>query len=74
MLVHTDLSPPMKLQYIKPSTIRTLAKQNGKRVSKDFLQALDRYLQKKVEDACAEHNGGRKTLDSGVAAYMLGTR
>jgi hypothetical protein len=64
----------MKLQYIKPSTIRLLAKQNGKRVSKDFLQALDRYLQRKVEIACTEHNGGKKTLDSGLAAYYLGNR
>ena len=62
-----------KTHYIKSSSIRKLAKQNGKRVSKEFLASLDRYIEKKVNEACAEHNGGRKTLDSALAGYYLGT-
>lgn len=64
----------MKTQNIKTASIKRLAKQNGKRVSKDFLEALDRYIERKVVLACSEHNGGRKTLDSGLAAYFLGNR
>lgn len=59
---------------IKASAIRKIAKQHGKRVSKDFLEALDRYIEKKVALACSEHNGGKKTLDSGLAAFFLGNR
>lgn len=63
-----------KLINIKASSVRKLAKQNGKRVSAEFLAALDRYIEQKVVLACAEHNGGKKTLDSGLAAYFLGPR
>ena len=63
-----------KLTNIRASAIRRLAKQNGKRVSADFLAALDRYVEQRVTLACAEHNGGKKTLDQGLAAYFLGPR
>lgn len=63
-----------KLTNIKSSSVRKLAKQNGKRVSADFLSALDRYVEQKVILACAEHNGGKKTLDAGLAAFFLGSR
>lgn len=48
--------------------------QSGKRVSKDFLDALDRYIENKLIKASEEHNGGKKTLDSGVAGYHLGLK
>jgi hypothetical protein len=64
----------MSTTYIKPSTIKKLAKSHGKRVSKDFIEALDRYLEKKIVVACQEHNGGKKTLDSALAGYILGNR
>jgi len=63
-----------KLIYIKQSAIRKYAKSHGKRVSADFLSALDRYLEQKVFSATKEHNGGKKTLDAGLAAYHFGTR
>ena len=63
-----------KTNYIKASSIRKIAKQHGKRVSADFIQALDRYVENKVILASQEHNGGKKTLDSGLAAYFLGNR
>jgi hypothetical protein len=63
-----------KLNYIKASAVRKYAKQQGKRVSKDFLEALDRYLENKVLIATREHNGGKKTLDSGLAGYIMGNK
>jgi hypothetical protein len=63
-----------KLNYIKASAVRKYAKQQGKRVSSDFLSALDRYLENKVLASTREHNGGKKTLDSALAGYILGNR
>jgi hypothetical protein len=62
------------LYYIKAKNIRDKAKGFNKRVSKDFLEALDRYVHDKLLDCLEEHNGGKKTLDSALASYMLGTK
>lgn len=62
----------MKLQYIKASAIKAEAKANGKRVSKDFIEALDRLVGRKMQVALAEHNGGRKTMDACLAGFILG--
>jgi histone H3/H4 len=62
-----------KLTYIRPAAVRALIRQAaGKRVSKDFLEALDRFVEAKVRQAAGEHNGGKKTVDGSVAAYTLG--
>lgn len=61
----------IKIHYLKAATVRKLIKSHGKRVSSDFLASLDRYVEAKVADACKEHNGGKKTLDAALAAYML---
>ena len=62
-------------KLINVSAIKKLAKsQQGKRVSKDFIEALDRYVCVKVLSACSEHNGGKKTLDSALAGYILGNK
>lgn len=62
----------MKLNYIKASVIRKVAKTHGKRVSKDFLEALDRLVEHKLTQACEQHNGSKKTLDAAVAGLVLG--
>jgi hypothetical protein len=63
----------MKLQFIKASSIRKEVRLvHGKRVSKEFLYALDRLMERKIREACKEHNGGKKTLDASVAAYIIG--
>jgi hypothetical protein len=62
----------MKLKYIKASAIRETAKIQNKRVSKDYLEALDRKVGKLVQKSLEEHNGGKKTLDLAVAGYVLG--
>ena len=62
------------LYYIKAKNIRDKASGFNKRVSKDFLEALDRYVHDKLLDCIEEHNGGKKTLDGALASYMLGTK
>jgi len=64
--------PMSKTQYIKPSKIKKLVKSFGKRTSASFIQALDRWVEDKVTQSALEHNGGRITLDVGLAEYMLG--
>lgn len=61
------------LYYIKAKNIRDKAKGFNKRVSKEFLESLDRYVHDKLLDCLEEHNGGKKTLDGSLAHYMLGT-
>lgn len=58
--------------YIKTSAVKKFAKSKGKRVSAEFVSALDRYLENKILQAIEEHNGGKKTLDSALAGYILG--
>lgn len=60
-------------KYIKASSIKKFAKEKGKRVSAEFLLSLDEYIQNKMNHACEEHNGGKKTLDVGLAAYFFGS-
>ncbi len=54
---------------IKISLVRHHAKVKGKRVSKEFLTALDNLVRRKIEESCNTHNGGKKTLDTAVATY-----
>lgn len=62
----------MKTQYIKANKVKSLVKSHGKRTSKEFLASLDRLIERKVREAVAEHNGGKKTLDASLAAYVIG--
>lgn len=62
------------LYYIKARNIKDKAAGHNKRVSKDFLEAFDRYVHDKLLDCLEEHNGGKKTMDSALASYMLGTK
>jgi hypothetical protein len=58
--------------YIKAKNIRSKASAHNKRVSKDFLEAFERFVHDKLLDCLEEHNGGKKTLDASLASYMLG--
>ena len=64
----------MSTQYIKPAAIRQAVKAAGKRTSTEYLEALDRYVERAVQRAIAEHNGGKKTVDASVAGHTLGNR
>lgn len=68
------MSNTNKTHYIKSAAVRKLAKSLGKRTATEFLASLDRYVEAKVTSAAKEHNGGKKTLDSAIAAYYFGTR
>lgn len=66
------MASPNKTHHIKSSAVRKFAKSHGKRVSAEFLTALDRYVENKVLLAAKEHNGGKKTLDAALAGYIFG--
>ena len=68
------MSNTTKTHYIKAAAVRKLAKSLGKRTASEFLVALDRLVESKVEASCKEHNGGKKTLDAALAHYMMGNR
>ena len=55
---------------IKPSAVKAIAKKYSKRTGKDFLVMLNTHVHKKLAQAIAEHNGGKKTLDGEVGAFI----
>jgi hypothetical protein len=64
----------MSLKYIKASVIKKLAQSKGKRAGKGFLEALDRFVERKVLQGLDTHNGNKKTLDHAIAGYILGNK
>ncbi len=60
----------ISLRYIKKKSIRDYVKLKGKRLSPAFLLKLDDHVQKKLDDACSIHNGGKKTLDGFIASFI----
>lgn len=64
----------MKFSYIKVAPLKKLALANKKRLSTEFLVALDEMVKAKIIEACSIHNGGRKTIDISIAAYTGVTR
>jgi len=50
-----------------------MAKEKGRRVSADFLSALDYAIARKIEACLAVKNGGKVTLDEQVVHYVFGT-
>ena len=64
----------MKQYYIKTANVKKFCKSHGKQVSKDFLEALERHLEKKLLQAINEHNGGKVRMDIALAGYILGNK
>ncbi len=60
----------MKLKYIRASAVRGQSRGFERRVGRDFLTMLDDFVHAKIESACQQHNGGKKTLDKHVAAFI----
>lgn len=58
---------------ISKSQVRVLAKESGKRLSSDFLSALDFAVREKVKTCLTTHNGGKKTLDASIVHYVFNT-
>ena len=63
-----------KTNYIKSTAVRKFLKSQGRRVSSEFLLFLDRHIETKLLLASKEHNGGKKTVDTSIAAYILGDK
>jgi hypothetical protein len=56
------------------SAIKQIIKAGGKKAGSDFMQTLNDFVETKVSEAVASHNGGRKILDAGVAKLVLGIK
>lgn len=62
-------------QFIRHGNVRAYINRQGKRCSREFLLLLEEFIARKLEAACLQHNGGRKTVDAGVIAVVgLGPR
>lgn len=62
------------MKYINVSAIKERAKEFDRRVGADFLKRLDEFIAQKIDSACQTRNGGKKTIDNGVADMVLGRR
>lgn len=58
------------MSLLNVKQIKKLAKENNKRVGKDFLHALECDVNNHIIRACKTHNGGKKTLDGTLAAFL----
>lgn len=57
-------------RHIRASGVRNLVKDNDKRCGADFLDGLDRFVEKVVRRACGVFNGHKKTLDRTVLNHV----
>lgn len=62
----------LALTYVRASAVRSIARDAGKRVSPEFLLALDDHVRSRLNAACRVHNGGKKTLDATVLGFVTG--
>lgn len=62
------------MRYINVNAVKARAKEFDRRVGKDFLQRFEEYVSKKIDSACMTKNGGKVTLDAGVADFIFGRR
>ncbi len=60
------------MALLKASEIKKIVKAGNKRCSKEFIATFEGLVAKKLDQCIAEHNAGKKTLDAGVAHYVLG--
>lgn len=61
-----------RTQFIRSTVIKRYVNGKGKRVAPSFLMALDAMVQRRIERAVAEHNGGKKTLDAQLLGAVAG--
>ena len=54
---------------INVKAVKEHCRKKGRRVGKDFLFAVNAYLQIRLDKACDIKDGGRKTLNRAVAEY-----
>lgn len=58
------------MRYIKRKAILRYIHLKDRRASASFLLRLDDHVQSKLDEACELHNGGKKTLDAFIAAFI----
>lgn len=58
------------MKFIKPSQVKRYIREHDRRVSAAFIQLLDDFVRSKIDEAVVQHNGGRRTLDAEVAAFV----
>jgi hypothetical protein len=58
------------VSILNKALVKKIAHQHGKRVSPGFLAQLEVHIHSRIEAACKQWNGGAKTLDRDVAAYV----
>lgn len=56
--------------FIKPSVVKKYVSSKGKRTAKSFISSLDAFIQHKIDQCIAQHNGNKKTLDAELAAIL----
>ncbi len=61
----------MGFRFVRESGVRRKAKLHEKRLGKDFLHVLDKFIHDKVVRACVLDDGV-KTLDAMLAERVLG--
>jgi len=57
-------------RFLNVKAIKTYVKEGGKRTGKSFINRLDDHVLVLLQRAIKEHNGGKKTLDTEIAAYV----
>lgn len=66
-------TPPCRNRYYKHihvDAVRSIAREEGKQLSEEFLELFDHFVAKKVRQACAVHNGGKKRVDATIAGFV----
>lgn len=66
----SGFNPVYVPKYLRVSAVKALIRENDRRAGADFLELLDRMVERKVRAACKTHNGSKKTLDVTVAGYV----
>lgn len=56
------------------SAVKQIIKDGGKKAGSDFMQTVNDIVEAKIKACVSEHNGGRKTLDAGVAKLVFGIK
>jgi ribosomal protein S17E len=58
------------MSYINIKACKELIKSLDRRAGKEFLDVLNKDVERNIHNACEVHNGGKKTLDAAVAGYV----
>ncbi len=56
--------------FLKMKTVKQFINQNGRHAGVGFMDAFERHVNRLLQSAVTTHNGGKKTLDESVAAYI----